>query len=160
MYSYKQLLNWSEGIEAGWQDIALNWGIDFSKVQQKEAFTEQTADEFKEVFQSFFYVAHHLMKLSKQLLDKVLNQLQDNKPHIALFITFLKLFQYTQDSINTLTERHLNYYYRQVLQQKEKAGIPDKVNISFTLKPGLDTHFLDRGTTVDAGKYKDDQPLL
>lgn len=160
MYSYKQLLNWSEDVEAGWQGIALNWGIDFSKVQQKEAFTEQTADEFKEVFQIFFYVAHHLMKLSKQLLDKVLNQLQDNKPHIALFITFLKLFQYTQDSINTLTERHLNYYYRQVLQQKEKAGIPDKVNISFTLKPGLDTHFLDKGTTVNAEKNKNDEPLI
>lgn len=160
VYAYKDLLAWDDTVEKRWQMLSVNWGLDFNAVQQESQIDEETIDQFKIIFQSFFYVTHHIKLQSQKLLDKTLNQLQNNTPHIALFVTFLKLFEYLQGLMNGLTRRHLDFYYREVLQQKEKAGVPDKLNISFALKKGLDAYYLKKGTQLSAGKNKDDEPLI
>ena len=44
------------------------------------------------------------------------------RPHFALFLTFLHLLSYAQDQLNTLTERHLDFYYRQVLSMNKRES--------------------------------------
>src|SRR5690606_20912686 len=43
------------------------------------------------------------------------------------------LFRLAQDQMNGITERMLNFYYRDVLQLTEKPSIPDRVHIVFEL---------------------------
>ena len=51
------------------------------------------------------------------------------RPHFALFLTFLQLLQHTRGQLNTLTRRHLDFYYQQVLGMTKIASVPDHVNV-------------------------------
>ena len=74
-----------------------------------------------------------------------------SRPHLVLFITFLKLFQHVQTRLNTLTRQHLNYYYQQVLRMAKRSGVPDRVNVLVDLAAGVDQFLLPAGTMLDAG---------
>ncbi|MGZ4157434.1 MAG: hypothetical protein ACXVED_09810, partial [Bacteroidia bacterium] len=77
---------------------------------------------------------------------------QTTQPHYALFIAFLEIFRFAQDDLNTITQRHLDFYYRDVLQLKEKDAIPDQVFIIFTLAEQVASHLITAGTALDAKK--------
>ncbi len=77
---------------------------------------------------------------------------QAANPHLALFFGFLYIFKVVQDDINTITERHLEYYYKEVLQIKERAAEPDKVAVIFELAKHVESHLLKMGTALKAGK--------
>lgn len=75
-------------------------------------------------------------------------------PHYALFIAFLELFRIAQDDMNTITQRHLDFYYRDVLKMNEKEAIPDQVHVIFDLAKHVGSHLLKKGTVLNAGKDK------
>lgn len=77
---------------------------------------------------------------------------QFTDPHLALFFGFLYMFKVVQDDINTITERHLNFYYKDVLQLKEKPAETDKVAVIFELAKHVDSHLMKAGTVLKAGK--------
>lgn len=88
-------------------------------------------------------------------LEKFLAELkidQQAKPHLALFFGFLYMYKVAQDDMNTITERHLDFYYREVLQLKENPGIPDQVAIIFNLAKHVDSYLVKKGTVLKAGK--------
>ena len=97
-------------------------------------------------------------------IDAFLQQIQKKdaeaivEPHLALFICFLKLMQEAQDQMNGLTKRHLDFYYTQVLQLKNKEAVEDKVHLIFELAKNVTSYKLDDGTLFDAGKDKGDPP--
>ncbi len=74
------------------------------------------------------------------------------RPHEALFFGFLYMFKVVQADINTITQKHLEFYYKEVLQLKEKPAEPDKVSIIFELAKHVDSHLLKAGTSLKAGK--------
>ena len=83
----------------------------------------------------------------------------DNEPHFALFLCFLKLFAYAQDQLNTLTDRHLDFYYKKVLQLKEKKEVPDKAHLIIELAKNASQQMLEKGTEFMAGKDDTGMPL-
>jgi len=88
-------------------------------------------------------------------LEDFIAQLKDkgqSDPHIALFLGFLYIFKTAQDDLNTLTRRHLEFYYRDVLQLREKPAVPDQVAIIFKLARHVDQHLMKAGTALKAGK--------
>lgn len=92
---------------------------------------------------------------AKFSLDDYLEQLkvdQVTRPHEALFFGFLYMFKVVQEDINTITARHLDFYYKEVLQLKEKPAEPDKVAVLFELAKHIDSHLLMAGTELKAGK--------
>ncbi|PTL78098.1 baseplate J/gp47 family protein [Vitiosangium sp. GDMCC 1.1324] len=74
------------------------------------------------------------------------------RPHFVLFLAFLKLFQNVQTGLNNLTGRHLEFYFRQVLQMARKGPIPDRVNLILDLARGSTAALVPQGSPVDAGK--------
>jgi hypothetical protein len=74
------------------------------------------------------------------------------KPHIALFVAFVKLLEYVQQEMNALSGKHLDFYYKEVLQLKPKAAIPDKVHVIFELARQFFEHEVEKGTYLKAGK--------
>ncbi|NEQ30869.1 MAG: hypothetical protein F6K04_07685 [Leptolyngbya sp. SIO4C5] len=73
------------------------------------------------------------------------------QPHLALFLTFLKLLQYPQQQFQALTQRRLDFYYRQVLRLTAKAAVPDQTHVVFSLSPGESAYWLPQGTRLSAG---------
>ncbi len=74
-----------------------------------------------------------------------------SQPHLALFLTFLKLLRYPQQQFKEITQRRLDFYYRQVLQLAEKAAQPDHVHVVFNLAPNQTEHLLPAETPLSAG---------
>jgi hypothetical protein len=59
-------------------------------------------------------------------------------PHLALFLSFLELYKKPQAIINRMTNRHLDFYYRQVLQMEEKPAVADKAHVLLELKKNVE----------------------
>ena len=73
------------------------------------------------------------------------------RPHFVLFLTILQLLRHAQDGLNTLTRRHLDFYYQQVLRMTKRPGVPDQVNVLVDLAPGTEQFPLPAGTLLNAG---------
>lgn len=73
------------------------------------------------------------------------------RPHLTLFLSFLQLLGKARAQINTLTARHLDFYYRQVLRMGQRPSIPDRVNLVVDLLPDEKSALLPAGSLLDAG---------
>ncbi|QJW89138.1 hypothetical protein HNV11_06900 [Spirosoma taeanense] len=80
-------------------------------------------------------------------------------PHLVLFLAFLKLYEHAQQDLNGLTQKHLDYYYRDILGIKAKPAVPDKAHVVFELARNLTGFRLPEKTLLDAGKDKDGKPI-
>jgi len=87
---------------------------------------------------------------SQLYLDEALYGLSSHEPHIALLITFFQLLKYAQDEANHLTQRHLDFYYKDVLKFTANALLPDTVHVLFELK-GNEPKAVPAGTLIKAG---------
>ena len=79
-------------------------------------------------------------------------------PHRVLLLTWLKLLDYTRQQFNDLTGRHLDHYYRSVLQFREKQAVPDRVNLVFRLADGETEYLLARHSLLDGGQDSSGNP--
>ncbi|TND08164.1 MAG: hypothetical protein FD123_2558 [Bacteroidetes bacterium] len=83
---------------------------------------------------------------------RTLTEDQRNEPHYALFIAFLEIFKQAQADLNTITKRHLDFYYRDVLRLKERPAVADQVFIIFDLVDQVAQSLVSEGTLLDAKK--------
>ncbi|HRD88279.1 MAG TPA: baseplate J/gp47 family protein, partial [Accumulibacter sp.] len=74
------------------------------------------------------------------------------RPHFALLLTFLKLLENTRAQLNTLTGRHLEFFYRDVLRMTRKRAVPDQVHVLVELDGRSEAVQLPPGTALRAGK--------
>ncbi len=54
-------------------------------------------------------------------------------PHLTLFVCFLQLLEQSKNRFNGLTKRHLDFYYKNILQVDKRAATPDNVHVIFEL---------------------------
>lgn len=73
-------------------------------------------------------------------------------PHLTLFICFLRLLEFSQDRLNGITKRHLDFYYQDVLQIEKLPPVYDKVNVIFELSRNALQAKLEAGTRLNGGK--------
>lgn len=73
------------------------------------------------------------------------------RPHFVLFLAFLKLLERSREALNSLTRRHLDYYYRTFLRLPPQPSIPDRVNVIVDLARGQKSVRLPAGTQLIAG---------
>ncbi|MEM9338120.1 MAG: baseplate J/gp47 family protein [Bacteroidota bacterium] len=81
--------------------------------------------------------------------EKLLNRL--SKPHTALFLAFLKLLNQIKAQLNQLTERHLDFYFRERLRLEPKEAVPDVVNVLIGLTEEVAQLEIKQGTVLHAG---------
>lgn len=84
---------------------------------------------------------------------------QYSRPHLALFLTFLKLLQSVQAEINTLTRRQLDFYYQEALGFVKKAAVPDHVHVLAQLRPNQPELLIPKDTLLAAGKDDQGRPI-
>ena len=88
---------------------------------------------------------------SPDYLYAAVNEWPHHKPHITLYLTFIRLFRYLQVHINNITDRHLEYYYQTILGFKLKPATRDKVHVLFELAKQKSEFLLEKGTKFKAG---------
>ncbi|TMI64911.1 MAG: hypothetical protein E6H07_03055 [Bacteroidetes bacterium] len=82
-------------------------------------------------------------------------------PHISLLFTFLELYNEPHRLLNTITERHLDFYYHDVLGLKKKEPVPDIAHLVFELKKNTEPVLLKMSDTkATAGKDSLKKELL
>jgi len=73
-------------------------------------------------------------------------------PHLALFISFIKLMEISQKRLNQLTKKHLDFYYSQILDIQKLPATPDKVHLIFELAKNVLDAKIAESTELDGGK--------
>lgn len=182
----KQVIAWSKG--SPWGDLGLDFTTLFPNfdedwydsgepdfdtfaaavVADSTIFTGATDAEkiqsastrLKLTFRSFHEVMLRIVAAADAYLQETLATWPDHKPHQALFISFLLLFRHAQAHINTLTQRHLDFYYREVLRLAPKAPVPDQVHLVFELAKNATSHQLLKDTRFKAGKDGEGKDLF
>jgi len=88
-----------------------------------------------------------------------LEQKASTSPHLALFLAFLRIFNIAQENLNSLTERHLDFYYRSILQVQSRKETADKVPVFFETEKNTAQALVPAGTTLLAGRDIKGKPL-
>jgi|GEM_PF-826922 len=112
----------------------------------------EVATELKKLFEKIFRELHDLQDDAPAFLEETLNDYPEHQPYMALFLTFISLFMHARDHINTITRRHLDFYYRDVLHLESKPEQPDSVHHIFELAKAFQTHLIQKGTLLKDGK--------
>lgn len=140
------------------------WGIDATTGETNtKVFIGGTISErgdaakrhFRVLFESMLSILEKLMETAEESFTELLDDYGKHEPHFALFLTFIQLFKYAQDHINEFTDKHIDFYYRDVLQLAEKEAVPDRVHVLFNLAKNIDQKLVEAGTELKAGKDED-----
>lgn len=107
---------------------------------------------FTGIFDTFLTVYTGIVRQAQSELLKSLENYDAHTPHYALFLAFLKLFRFSREHLNTITGRHLDFYYREVLKLVPRPAIANKVHVLGELAKQVDEYLLSAGTSLKAGK--------
>ncbi len=121
--------------------------VDERKLDDLVAFTQDFASQI-----NYFNLADAPDGDWVGFFTKTISEDQRTEPHYALFIAFLELFAIAQNDLNTITQRHLDFYYREVLNLTENPAVPDQVYIIFKLADQLSEALVAKGKELDAKK--------
>lgn len=97
-------------------------------------------------------------KITKTLSTAQINQ--DLTPHLTLFVCFLKLLELSQNKLNLITKKHLDFFYKDILQIEKLPAKADQVNIIFELAKKIAEEKIAVNTELDAGKDPDGKKLI
>ncbi|MBJ7312003.1 baseplate J/gp47 family protein [Rugamonas sp. CCM 8940] len=111
-----------------------------------------THNLFTSIFERFLKVYARTVGTAAEALEASFTARDSHEPHYGLFLAFLRLFERVRAESNTLTARHLDFYYREVLRLKEKGAQPGHVHLLGELAKVVPAHLLAEGTLVKAGK--------
>lgn len=107
---------------------------------------------FTGIFDQFLTGYTRIIQEAEKELLVTLEEWDSHPPHYALFIAFLKLFRFAQTHINTFTQKHLDYYYKEILRLFPKDAEPNQAHILVELAKQVDDYLLAEDTLFKAGK--------
>jgi hypothetical protein len=110
------------------------------------------ADQLLSTLYALHRANFRLRDVAAQYLQQSLEDDSSHSPHSALYIAFTGMLELFRDKINTVTDRHLDFYYREVLRLKERDPAPDVAHVCFTIAPQIPKFLLPAGTRLAAGK--------
>ena len=95
--------------------------------------------------------AARLKREAETALVDSLESFGGHQPHYGLWLAFLRLFRHAQQSLNGFTQRHLDFYFREILQLRSRPAIPDRVHLLFELAKSVEAVRIPAGTSFRAG---------
>ncbi|MEZ4827089.1 MAG: baseplate J/gp47 family protein [Bacteroidia bacterium] len=122
------------------------WGIPETK---RQIYRETT--KLEGLFRGFLEVMNAITLKAPQFLEETFQAYPQHQPHMALFLAFLQLMKLARNDMNSLTRRHLDFYYKDVLQLKLRPEDPDEVHLILALANNFDQHRISENTAFDGG---------
>ena len=108
-------------------------------------------EQLKMVFYAFFNATSYLKGITKIYLQESLGS-QFHDPSTGLFMAFLKLYQRAQKKINKFTQRHLDFYYNDVLRVLPRMASPESIYLHFEVAAGARSVLISKDSEFTAGK--------
>lgn len=115
---------------------------------------------FTSVYEQFLQAYNLAVKEAEKALQDLLHNWSKHEPHFALFLAFLRLLSKEQAYLNTLTDRHLRFYYERVLRLKPIPTKPHEAFLTIELAKHVDSQLLAAGTEFKAGKDETGQEII
>ncbi len=100
------------------------------------------------------------LNINQSLLPLQTSLQKNHPPHLALLFTFINIFQQLQDDLNGYTQKHLDFFYREVLLFKPADDIPDRAHVVFEIQKQLDKYLIQKGIKLKDGKDNNKQDIL
>ncbi len=107
---------------------------------------------FNKQIRNLFGMLTELKLKSKASFQNHINDYPKHSPQYALFLTFLKLFSEAQNEANQFTKRHLDFYYKKILNLEASSAEPDYVHCIVQPQKNLEPFILEKDTILLAGK--------
>lgn len=116
-------------------------------------------------FEYFSLVLNRLSVAAETHLNESLYPLETafkerHEPHLGLLFAFLELFKHLKGQLNSLTAKHLDFYFRQVLKIQSSKAIPDAVHLVLETQKHVQQQLLKRGIEFRDGKDAKGQDIL
>lgn len=118
------------------------------------------SEKVQNLYRTFIESQIRIVSESGQYLEETLTDWPLHQPHFALFITFLRLVEFARTHMNGLTQRHLDFYYEKVLKLTPNEPVPDQLHVIFEIAKNVETHKLEEGILMKAGKDELGNDLL
>jgi len=137
-------------------DLSLSQWMAFAYTFANEVnyYGVQDADNSLGNWQNFF--------LEQEKIEAFLTKIESETtltPHLTLFICFLQLLEHSKTRFNAITKRHLDFYYKDILQIQKKAPVADSVHLIFEVAKNISSTKIDKDTALEAGKDPDGNKL-
>jgi hypothetical protein len=122
---------------------------------------EASLGAFAALFNDFLDAVTDLTAWARREFDDCLDD-PHHKPHIALFMAFVRAFATAQDRLNALPARLIDFYYRDFLGEKPRVPVPDRVFLCFTSlpRPNSESVAIPATARFPAGNGPDGQPIV
>ncbi|OEJ98588.1 hypothetical protein A8C32_05150 [Flavivirga aquatica] len=128
----------------------------FSEALKTYVNSEKKENEFKidldEITHTFRKMILYIQNFTSDYLKANVFTKNDHMPNNAMYITFAILFKKVQEQINAIGQRHLDFYYKDVLQQTQDKGIATQAVVCFELLPTSKGVIIPENTQLIAGK--------
>ncbi|OUL37362.1 hypothetical protein BV372_02920 [Nostoc sp. T09] len=152
-----QLFERNQGIGTDfYQKFVGVFGLDLSSEQISERTrvnrTSEPRAEVDAVFQMLYQTYRQIIKEAPKYLKDSLTARQDHPPHLSLYFAFWEVMQPARDDLNRMTQRHLDFFYRQVLLLGDRPAQPDHAHLIFELAKAQKEYKLNAETRFKAGK--------
>lgn len=95
---------------------------------------------------------------SGAVFDETLTAYPRHSPDMAVLLGFLGVYGRAQAELNAFTGRHLDFYYRDVLQLATRSAVADRVHVVFELAKHAPATLVPAATVLDAGKDQGVKP--
>lgn len=163
LFALQPILQWDDSITERFEVLQLEWGWQPAPIDEGKDEDDLTSDDLstvRQAFHSYYYSVFHIKEVSTELLENLQNDLKNNKPYVALFLTFIHLFEFVKDMLNELPHKHLDHYYRDILRLKEKPATPDLTSVAVQLNPKEESYLLPKGTLCAGPKNELNEDLF
>ncbi len=149
--------DWTGGVDwAGYYNAAPADASVYGNVSGTTLFERvnhlATHNLFTSIFDQFLKAYARTVSEANLALEQTLTNWDRHEPHYALFLAFLRLFEHARAEANTLTGRHLDFYYRKILRLKEKAAEPGHAHLLLELAKQVGVYELKAEDLFKAGK--------
>lgn len=115
---------------------------------------------FTNAFDQFLKGFTKLVQESRNTLKFLLSKWNRHEPHFALYLAFLRLLVHERDALNTLTRKHLFFYFERVLRLYKKSPVAAQAFVTFELAKHAQPKLLKEGIWLKAGKDKTGKDIV
>jgi hypothetical protein len=119
------------------------------------------ATEVADIAQHFLSAQREIAAEIPRFLNPSIEILkQRNEPHVGLLFVFLRLFEHFQGDLNGLTQKHLEFFYFNVLKLRLRNMEPDRAHLWFETGKHLPSHAIAQGTQFKGAKDSNNIDIL
>ncbi|NNM22551.1 MAG: hypothetical protein HKO54_03270, partial [Flavobacteriaceae bacterium] len=129
--------------------------LDIEKLKETAKSNSESAEILDAILHDFQKAIAHIKETTKRYFEARFLDNDSHLPQNAMYITFVLLYLRIVDKLNNVSQRHLDFYYEDILRQETKRGTKSRSILNFTLQPIVNQSVIPKGTLLSAGKILD-----